>query len=429
MRRFFLIVFLLLVLFAGIITLSFPVFHGADMNQSDTKSAVVETANREYREISDNVRRGETLYDIFKRYDLEMRDLFLMREASAGIHRLKNLIVGHPYRMIVDDQNMVNSFFYSINDEYLLNIVRKDTQFIAEKVEMEYEKKIEHIAGIIKDNLISSIGEEQENLLLALNLADIFKWDIDFTTDLRNDDTFKIIVEGHYLDGEFKKYGDILSVEFINNGDVYRADRFSFDGEANYYNADGESLKRSFLKAPLNFRRISSGFSKKRFHPILKKYRPHHGLDYAAPSGTPVSTTADGTVAFAGYKKQYGRLVIIRHPNGYQTYYGHLSRFEKGIKRGIRIKQGDIIGYVGSSGLSTGPHLHYEVRIHGSSVNPLTLKFPSGGSIPDKLMADFKGFKDEMDTRLRSIGPSTTVAAKPEITESSTGSQGGGLHN
>lgn len=412
MRRFFLIVFLLLVLFTGIITLSFPVFHGADMNQSDTKSAVVETANREYREISNSVRRGETLYDIFKRYDLEMRDLFLMREASAGIHRLRNLTVGHPYRMIVDDQNRVNSFFYSISDEYLLNIVRRDAQFIAEKAEIEYERRVIEIGGRVKDNLVSSIGEGRENLMLALNLTDIFAWDIDFATDLREGDTFKVIVEGLYLDGEFKRYGDILSVEFINNGDTYHAYRFEQGGKADYYDKEGKSLRRSFLKAPLSFRRISSGFSNKRFHPILKKYRPHHGVDYAAPRGTAVSATGEGTVVFAGYKNAYGKLIIIRHPNGFKTYYGHLSRFVKGIKKGARVQQGEIIGYVGSTGLATGPHLHYEVRVNGRSVNPLTLKFTSGGSISDKLTTDFRGFRDEMDTKLECIVPSTALAVK-----------------
>jgi len=186
--------------------------------------------------------------------------------------------------------------------------------------------------------------------MLALQLSDIFAWDIDFTTDIRNSDSFKVIAEGLYLNGEFKKYGDILSAEFTNNGETYRAYRFELNGKIDYYDAEGKSMRRAFLKAPLSYRRISSGFSRSRFHPILRIYRPSHGVDFAAPTGTPVSVVGDGTVNFAGYKGGYGNIVIIRHPNGWKTYYAHLSRFGKGIRKAVKIKQGQIIGYVGSTG-------------------------------------------------------------------------------
>jgi murein DD-endopeptidase MepM/ murein hydrolase activator NlpD len=247
--------------------------------------------------------------------------------------------------------------------------------------------------------------------MLALQLSDIFAWDIDFSTDLRNGDTFKIVVEGFYLDGEFKKYGDILSAEFFNNGEVYRAYRFEYNGGADYYDADGKSLRRSFLKAPLNFRRISSGFSKRRLHPILKIFRPHLGVDYAAPTGTPVSTVGDGTVIFAGYKGQNGKIVAIKHVNGYRTYYGHLSKIQRGIRRGTKVKQGQVIGYVGATGLATGPHLDYRIKVNNRFVNPLMLKLPRGRSVPRKLMAKFKNFKNEMDTQLASITPPTSFFA------------------
>ena len=277
---------------------------------------------------------------------------------------------------------------------------------------MKYEKKILHIGGVIKDNLISSIGESRDRVLLALELSDIFAWDIDFTVDLRNRDAFKIVVEGFYLDGEFKKYGDILSAEFVNNGETYCAYRFEHNGKAGYYDDEGKSLRKAFLKAPLSFRRISSGFSSGRFHPILKIYRPHHGLDYAAPAGTPVSTVGNGTVNFAGYKGQYGKLVVIRHSNGWKTYYGHLSRINRGIKRGLKVEQGQVIGYVGATGLATGPHLHYEIRIGNKSVNPLTVNLPRGNSIPRRFMAEFRAFKSRMDERLVSIMPTAVVAKK-----------------
>jgi murein DD-endopeptidase MepM/ murein hydrolase activator NlpD len=222
-------------------------------------------------------------------------------------------------------------------------------------------------------------------------------------SDLRKGDTFKIVVEGLYLEGKFRKYGNILSAEFGNDGEICRAYRFGEGGQADYYDAEGKSLRRAFLKAPLNFRRVSSGFSKGRFHPVLKIYRPHHGLDYAASAGTPVSSIGDGTTVFAGYRGQYGNLVIIKHPNGWQTYYGHLSRIEKAVRRGAKVRQGMIIGHVGSTGLATGPHLHYEVRIADKPVNPLALKLPRGGSVPKMYMAEFERRKKSMDMSLASM--------------------------
>ncbi|MDP3110542.1 MAG: M23 family metallopeptidase, partial [Thermodesulfovibrionales bacterium] len=295
---------------------------------------------------------------------------------------------------------------YWINDDSILRVNRTETGFLAKKVDVNYEKKILHIGGVIKDNLISSIGESKDSVLLALELSDIFAWDIDFTVDLRNRDAFKIVVEGFYLDGEFKKYGDILSAEFVNNGETYCAYRFEHNGKAGYYDDEGKSLRKAFLKAPLSFRRISSGFSSGRFHPILKIYRPHHGLDYAAPTGTPVSAVGDGTINFAGYKGQYGKLVVIRHSNGWKTYYGHLSRINRGIKRGLKVEQGQVIGYVGATGLATGPHLHYEMRVNNKAVNPLKIKVSGGSSVPGNLKAEWLRYKNEMDSKLVSITPS-----------------------
>ncbi|MBE0425741.1 MAG: peptidoglycan DD-metalloendopeptidase family protein [Nitrospirae bacterium] len=365
-----------------------------------------------YQEISDTIKKGETLYDIFRKYRLDIGEFIKLREASANVHRLCRVYPGRQYKILIDNSSQINEFEYWIDDDNILNIKRIEAGFFAEKKKVEYEKRILHIGGIIKDSLIQSVGEGKGNILLALQLSDIFAWDIDFTTDLRNDDEFRIVAEGLYLEGEFKKYGEILSAEFLNNSEAYRAYRFEYDGEADYYDIDGKSLRRSFLKAPLSFRRISSGFTYKRFHPILKIYRPHLGVDYAAPTGTPVSGVGDGTVIFAGYKGQNGNQVIIKHPNGYTTYYGHLSKFGKGIRKGVKVKQGQVIAYVGSTGLATGPHLDYRVKINNKFVNPLTLKLPRGRAIPEKLMADFRNFKSGMDTRLASITPEAFAVAE-----------------
>lgn len=375
------------------------------------KQPIAPQLQKNCREICGTVMKGETLFDIFKKYGLDIGELLKIKEASADIHRLKELYPGRTYKIVIDDNNNVNSFTYWIDEDNILTITHTDSGFCAERVCVDYEKKIQHVGGIIRDNLILSMGDGRENLMLALQLSDILAWDIDFTTDLRDGDEFKIVVEGYYLNGEFKKYGNILSAEFINNGETYHAYRFEQNGQYDYYDDKGRSLRRAFLKAPLNFRRISSGFSNRRFHPILKIYRPHHGLDYAAPVGTPVSAIGDGTVIFSGYKGQYGNLVIIRHPNTWKTYYGHLSRIKKGIKKGKKIQQGQVIGYVGSTGLATGPHLHYQLNINNKPVNPLKVKIPQGRSIPNTLIAKFREFKNQMDNQLATIRPTYYVEA------------------
>ncbi len=314
---------------------------------------------------------------------------------------------------MADEQNSVQSLLYRINDDLILKIVRTDDDFTAEKAAVEYEKRVAQIAGAIQDNLISSIGNGKDRLRLALTLSDIFAWDIDFTTDLRNGDIFKIIVEELYEEGKFKRYGNILAAEFVNNGDTYHGFRFEYGDIKGYYDQEGKSLRRAFLKAPLNYRRISSGFSQGRFHPILKKYRPHHGVDYAAPHGTPVSSVGDGTVLFAGYRGDYGKLIVIRHPNGYETRYGHLSRLDRGMAKGVKIKQGDTIGYVGSTGLTTGPHLHYEMRLNNKFVNHLKTRIPAGQPLPDVVREEFVRLANTMTVMLAAISPTmTTVSVK-----------------
>ena len=365
-----------------------------------------------YREINGIIKRGETFFEVFKRFGLDMAELFKIREAAADVHRLRDVEPGRQYKIVVDIDNRVNSLLYWIDDDNILNITRSDKGFSAGKILLEYEKRIEHVGGIIKDNLVSSVGEGRENFMLALQLSDIFAWDIDFTSDIRNGDTFKVVVETLYRDGEFRKFGDTLAAEFVNNGKRYSAYRFEVNGKDSYYDAAGKALKKAFLKAPLNFRRISSYFSTGRFHPLLKIYRPHHGLDYAAPAGTPVSAVGDGEVSFAGRKGQYGNLVVIKHRNGWKTYYGHLSKIEKGVWKGKYAEQGQVIGYVGATGLATGPHLHYEIRTGKKPVNPLKVKFPGGEPIPKSLMAGFEERKNKLDYQLASIDPAVLTSAR-----------------
>lgn len=374
----------------------------------------------QFRAIHDTVLKGETLLAIFEKYGLDVKELFAMRDVAANVHPLKSLHVGQPYTLTVDCQSRVSSFVYWINRDSYLKIQKVATGFQAEKNELAYEKKLLTLSGAIEDNLISSIGEDREHLLLALDLSDIFAWDIDFASDLRKGDTFRIIAEGYYYQGEFRKYGNIVAAEFTNNGELFKAYRFEIAGKTDYYDDEGNSRRKAFLKAPLNFRKISSYFAKSRFHPVLRIRRAHQGIDYAAASGTPVSTVGDGTVIHAGWSGGYGKLVVVRHPNGWLTRYGHLSRIAKGLRKGKSVEQGQTIGNVGSTGLSTGPHLHYEVRVGNKSVNPLALKIPKGWPVPRKQLASFCSIRDRMDAHFIAMG-TCEVPTRPQRTILKTG--------
>jgi murein DD-endopeptidase MepM/ murein hydrolase activator NlpD len=377
-----------------------------------TAPSSVDPGNDPPREIVDTVRKGETVSTIFEKHHLDIGELFRMRQASAGIHRLRDISVGRPYTITLDPDNNVLSLAYHINDEEILRVVRSDPGYRAEKVAIEYESRFGTLGGVIRSNIVSSIPGGGQSALLAIELSDIFSWDIDFNTDFRKGDTFRILVEERWLDGEFRKYGDILAAELSVDGHRYRAYRFDTGNRPDYFDDEGKSLRKAFLKAPLSYRRISSGFTKRRMHPILKIARPHLGVDYAAPAGTPVSTVGDGTVIFAGYKGPNGNLVIVRHPNGYTTSYGHLARIRKGIRRRAEVRQGDVIGTVGSTGLSTGPHLDFRLRRHGTFLNPLTVNIPRGGTIPGDRMSDFRGVRETFARALTAISPTLRAEAE-----------------
>jgi murein DD-endopeptidase MepM/ murein hydrolase activator NlpD len=368
------------------------------------------------REIVDTVRKGETVAAIFEKHHLDIGELFRMRQASAGVHPLRDISVGMPYSITLDPNNTVLSLAYRIDDEEILRIIRSETGYRADKVAIEYERRIGALGGIVRSNIVSALPGGGQSALLAITLSDIFSWDVDFNTDFRKGDTFRVLVEERWLDGEFRKYGDILAAELSVDGHVYRAYRFDTGSRPDYFDDEGKSLRKAFLKAPLSYRRISSGFTKRRMHPILRIARPHLGVDYAAPAGTPVSTVGDGTVIFAGRKGPNGNLVIVRHPNGYTTSYGHLARIKKGIRRRAEVRQGDVIGTVGSTGLSTGPHLDYRIRRNGTFLNPLAVNLPRGGAIPGDRMSDFRGVRETFARSLFAISPAVFAGAEPSVT-------------
>ena len=373
-------------------------------SHTDSPPPATGTSSMAPQDIRDVVKPGETMFDIFQKHGLDLKDLFRLREATASVHRLRNISAGQPYKIELGTDNSVLSLTYQIDDDVLLSVIRSDPGFRAEKIAIPYDRREGKIGGVIESNLYDALGNSGEEALLAYGLSDIFSWDIDFTTDLRKGDTFRIVVEELWQDGRFRRYGNILAAEFGNDGSTYRAFRYEDpDGRAGYYDEEGDSLQRSFLKAPLSYRRISSGFSYSRRHPILKIRRPHLGVDYVAPRGTPVSALGDGTVQFAGHKGANGNLVIIRHPKGFITYYGHLHRIRSGIRRGSRIAQGDVIGYVGSTGRATGPHLDFRMKKENRFVNPLRVNVPRLGGVPKQSLSEYDAIRHRLGPELASI--------------------------
>ncbi len=254
-----------------------------------------------------------------------------------------------------------------------------------------YRKGIARFEGTVQSSLWESLLREGATPALVMKFADVFAWTFDFLTDCRGGDHFEILAETLYEGDEFVGFGDILAADYIGERGEVDAVRFTLaSGKDSYFARDGESLQKIFLKSPLNFRRISSGFTHARFHPILKKYRPHLGIDYAADTGTPVVAIGDGVVTRAGWNGGFGNFVEIKHSRSYITWSGHLSKYGKGIKKGTRVKQGQIIGYVGSTGLSTGPHLDFRMKHNGKFVNPLKIAVPSADPIPAEERTDFR---------------------------------------
>lgn len=323
--------------------------------------------------ICQSVQPGDTITAILGHYFSPSEILVIARE-SQDVFPLSNLCAGHPYRIEIENENFV-SFYYDINQDDQLIIHQQQGDFTIERQPIPYTVRVEEIGGVINSSLFSTIAKLGESSELAAELMNIFAWDIDFIRDIRQGDYFTALVEKRYRDGNLAGYGDLLAAEFNNRKQSFFAFRFA-DGDAapGYFNEAGKSLRKAFLKAPLSYTRISSGFTKRRFHPVQNRWKPHLAIDYAAPTGTPIKAVADGTITQKSYDKNNGNKIRLRHPNSYETTYIHMSKFARGMKKGKRVRQGDVIGYVGSTGMSTGPHLDFRVFHNGKAINPLKIK-------------------------------------------------------
>jgi murein DD-endopeptidase MepM/ murein hydrolase activator NlpD len=332
------------------------------------------------------IKRGQTLSDILSKHDFTRADIHRLTEDIQPVLSMKKIIAGHELRLYSDLTGKVQSIEYNMDESRYVVITPQRDHFQASIKEFSFETKISWIGATIEDNPIHAVQQRNEQVQLALSMAEVFAWDIDFYTELRKGDSFRMAFEKKFLDGKFSGYGEILALEFICQGKTFQAFRFVYPdtNKADYFDAGGKSLRKEFMKSPLPYARITSRFSYSRLHPIHKVYRAHYGVDYAAPVGYPVRATADGTVTFTGWNGASGRMVRIRHKNSYETMYLHLQRIL--VKVGDRVSGGQDIGTVGSSGESTGPHLDYRIKQGGSYINPLSQRF----SPVEPLRVEFK---------------------------------------
>ncbi len=343
---------------------------------------------------------------------LSTQEIHDLAETCRPVFALTALRAGQPYVIRSCDASFT-CFEYQISQEEMLFVTRDDAGFHARKEAIAYDLRPTLVTGTIADNLYAAVDAAGEKPDLAIRLADIFAWDVDFVRDLRTGDSFKALVEKRFKDGQEAGYGRVLAAEFTNDGTTFKGFLFEDEnGRPAYFDQNGKSLRKALLKAPLKFSRISSGYSMRRLHPVTHQWKAHPAIDYAAPTGTPVMAVGDGTVTTAGWQGGAGRIVSVRHDvGGFETMYLHLSRFARGIKSGSKVSQGQVIGYVGATGVATGPHLDFRMKKGGAWINPQKVITPPAKDVSKNRLALFKQITAVLDSRLQSATAMQTAPA------------------
>jgi len=350
--------------------------------------------------IEGDVKERSTLFKSLSEKNISLRwvDLIISKlKPHVNFRKIK----GGTYRFVTDVKGELVKFIYEASPTEIYEIEKDSEGYIAKRKRIPLETRLTKVVGEIHSSLFEAMDAVGEQDSLTIAFAEILAWEIDFYKDVREGDRFKVVVEKIYKADQFIQYGTLHAVEYQRGEKMIRGIRY----KEGFYNENGVSLRKAFLKAPLRFNRISSRFSRARKHPILGGMRPHYGVDYAAPPGTPIWAVADGTVTTCGWNGGYGNQVILRHKNGYMTCYGHLSGFGPGMRRGVEVKQKQIIGYVGSTGLSTGPHLDYRLAKDSQFRNPLKETFLPGEPIEKKEMEMFGKKREEMSVWLQGEVP------------------------
>lgn len=377
-----------------------PVMTAADGSDYDTETAVelvyaetplvlADAINPPpYQKLNLTIGRGDTLDKLFRKHHLDLGHLSQIAKLDEARKRFRKLKPGDQFE-ITHDQGELVSMYSNLSLTSALRIERAESGFKAEIVDRPIEKRKRHAYGSIQTSLFESAAEAGLSDRVIMNIAGIFAWDVDFVLDIRSGDDYYVQYEEIWQDGEYVTDGEIVAAEFNNNGRTHRAIRFIDDeGRSDYYTPDGHSVRKAFLRAPVDFTRISSNFNPRRRHPILNTIRAHRGVDYAAPRGTPIKAAGDGKVIFRGVKGGYGNTVILQHGGNITTLYAHMSRFA-GAGIGTRVRQGQTIGYVGATGLATANHLHYEYRLNGAHRNPRTVELPQADPIDQRYRQQF----------------------------------------
>jgi murein DD-endopeptidase MepM/ murein hydrolase activator NlpD len=355
--------------------------------QTPSSPETVSAAQQPWHHVQ--VKSGDTLAGIFSRVGLNTKTMYEVLGAGEAAGALKRIFPGERISFLVED-GQLQALRYAVDESVTLQVDRTDQAYQTSLVANPLESRLAHATATISSSLYAAGKQAGLSDGLIMQLADIFGWDIDFALDIRAGDRFAVVYEEMYRKGEKVRDGGIVAAEFVSKGRSYRAVAFTdADGHREFYSPDGKSMRKAFLRSPVDFRRISSGFNPNRLHPKLGVRRPHRGVDYAAATGTPIRAAGDGKIAHLGWKGGYGRTVVIQHGSKYSTLYAHMSAYGKGLRAGSRVRQGQVIGYVGSSGLATGPHLHYEFLVDGVHRNPVTVPLPEAQPIAKRLMPEF----------------------------------------
>lgn len=361
---------------SGLITILYAKKEGST---SDLVATVNSENQKEEREVKEyEIESGDTFGTILESFGIAGSDIESILTASQGVYDFTKIKVGQLFK-VVFVQNAFAEAEYVVTDHQVVTIEKSGEDFAVETSDIKYDITPVVAEATITSSLFldaSSVGLEDKTIM---ELAEIFGWDIDFATDIREGDSFKVLYEKRYLDGNPAKSGKILAARFTNQGETYWAIGYEDNsGSLKYYDRNGNSLAKQFLKSPLTYKYISTQYTNSRINPVTKKVDTHKAIDYAAPAGTPIVASSDGVVVYADWKGGYGIDVEIDHEGSYRTLYAHLSRIAKGIKNGVEVKQGQVIGYVGSTGISTGPHLHFAMYKNGNPLNPLNADLPPG---------------------------------------------------
>lgn len=357
-------------------------------NEEEAPSSTVEATPHEYW-LPYKIAEGQSLSRIFKHLNIERKYLRQILRADPLAKRLKRIKPEQTIKFRYVD-NEFAGIEYVVSPTYSVFALRDGDSFVFSERKIPYDKQKRYASATINSSLFLAAKKAGMSGKTTMELAKLFGWDIDFALDIRAGDSFSVVYQTLHHEGKKIKDGDILVAEFVNKGKVYRAVKYTDpEGNSGYYNPQGENMHKPFLRTPVDFTRISSRFGR-RYHPKLNKIRNHAGVDYAAPTGTIVRSAGDGKILFQGTLRGYGKTVIVEHGAGYRTLYAHLNKYNNKQRRGSSVKQGQTIGYVGSTGLATGPHLHYEFLVNGERRDPLTIKFPSANPLKEKYLADFK---------------------------------------